>query len=125
MSASEDEYWLDKPESVNLLIKLLIGACVLTVLADFTYHKHAEFHFMELFAFDAVFGFAAYVGLVTTAKGLRKLIMRDEDYYGDVSANAAAGEERAGHGGGDTHDTHDAHDSNEVRDHDEGGAPHA
>lgn len=97
MSASEGEYWLDKPESVNLLIKILIAACVMSVLADFTYHKHAEFHFMELFAFDAVFGFAAYVGLVTAAKGLRKLLMRDEDYYGDVSAQAEADAEAAGH----------------------------
>lgn len=113
MSASEGEYWLDKPESVNLLIKILIAACVMSVLADFTYHKHAEFHFMELFAFDAVFGFVAYVSLVTSAKGLRKILMRDEDYYGDVSADAAAAEERAGHGTRDSHGDQD------------GGAPHA
>ncbi len=116
MSASEGGYWLDKPESVNLLIKLLIGACVIVVLLDFTYHKHAEFHFMELFAFDAVFGFAAYVGLVTSAKGLRKLLMRDEDYYGDVSAEAAAAAERAGNGSNAPDATHETQ---------KGGAPHA
>lgn len=113
MSASEEEYWLDKPESVNLLIKLLIAACVISVLADFTYHKHAYYHFMELFAFDAVFGFAAYVGLVTSAKGLRKLVMRDEDYYGDVTAQAEADAEAGGPGSGLGHGD------------EEGGAPHA
>ena len=79
--AGEPEYWLDQPDNVNLLIKLLIAACVLVVLADFGYHKHGHFGFQEWFAFDAVFGFVAYVGLVNAAKGLRKLIMRKEDYY--------------------------------------------
>ena len=77
----EREYWLDQPSSIDLIIKLLIAACVIVVLADFGYHKHAEFHFREWFAFDAVFGFSAYVFLVTAAKGARKLLMRSEDYY--------------------------------------------
>jgi hypothetical protein len=78
---TEPEYWLDKPSSINLIIKILIAACVVVVLADFTYHKHGHFGFQEWFAFDAVFGFLAYVGLVNSAKGIRKLLMRSEDYY--------------------------------------------
>ncbi len=31
--------------------------------------------------FDAIYGFVACVGLVIAAKGLRVLLMRDEDYY--------------------------------------------
>jgi len=77
----EHEYWLDKPSSVNLIIKILIAACVIVVLADFGYHKHGDFHFREWFAFDAIFGFSAYVFLITCAKGWRKLVMRREDYY--------------------------------------------
>jgi hypothetical protein len=79
--ASDDPRWLDKPGSVGLLIKLLIVACTLSVVADFFYDKHGEFHFMELPGFDAAYGFLAYVGLVTAAKGIRVLLMRDEDYY--------------------------------------------
>lgn len=79
--ADEREYWLDKPTSIALIIKVLVAACVIVVLADFGYHKHGEFRFREWFAFDAVFGFSAYVFLVTCAKGLRKLVMRNEDYY--------------------------------------------
>ena len=79
--ASDDPRWLDKPGSVGLLIKILIAACTLTVAADFFYEKHGEFHFMEFTGFDAAFGFLAYVGLVTAAKGIRVLLMRDEDYY--------------------------------------------
>ncbi len=76
-----DEWWLDRPGSVDLIIKVLIAACVVTVLADFFYHKHAEYTFQQWVGFDAVFGFVAYVGLITTAKGVRRLLMRSEDYY--------------------------------------------
>jgi len=78
---SNEERWLDRPGSVDLIIKVLIASCVLTVLADFFYHKHGDYAFQEWFAFDALFGFLAYVGLVTAAKGVRRLLMRDEDYY--------------------------------------------
>ena len=78
---NDDPRWLDKPSSVDLLIKILIGACVLTVMADFFYHKHGAFHFQEFVGFDAIYGFVAYVGLVHLAKGLRLLVMRSEDYY--------------------------------------------
>ncbi len=79
--SDEPDYWLDRPASVDLIIRLLILACVGVVLADFAYHKHGHFGFQEWFAFDAVFGFLAYVGLVNAAKGLRRILMRDEDYY--------------------------------------------
>ena len=77
----EDPRWLDKPGSVGLLIKILIAACVCSVVADFFYHKHGEFHFQEYPGFDAAFGFLSYVGLVNAAKLWRKLVMREEDYY--------------------------------------------
>ncbi len=80
-AAATDERWLDRPSTVNLIIKLLVAACVLTVVADFFYEKHGDYHFQHWFAFDAAFGFLAYVGLVTTAKGIRRLLMRSEDYY--------------------------------------------
>jgi len=78
---SNGDWWLDRPSSVSLLIKLLVAACLGTVAADFFYHKHGDYAFQHWIAFDAVFGFVAYVSLVTLAKGLRRLLMRDEDYY--------------------------------------------
>jgi hypothetical protein len=78
---NDDPRWLDKPGSVNLLIYILIAACSASVLADFFYHKHGEFHFQEFVGFDAIYGFVAYVGLVNLAKGVRILLMRNEDYY--------------------------------------------
>ena len=79
--ASDGGWWLDRPSSINLIIKGLVVACVVSVGADFFYHKHGDYHFQEWFAFDAAFGFLAYVGLITAAKGIRRLLMRDEDYY--------------------------------------------
>lgn len=78
---TDDPRWLDKPGSVNLLIYVLIAACAATVVADFFYHKHGEFHFQEFVGFDALYGFVAYVGLVNLAKVVRVLLMRSEDYY--------------------------------------------
>ena len=52
-----------------------------TVFADLFYHKHGHWHFQEIMGFDAFYGFVACVGLVIAAKGLRVLLMRDEDYY--------------------------------------------
>ena len=79
--AANDDWWLDRPSSINLIIKVLIAACVLTVAADFFYHKHGDYSFQHWIGFDAVFGFIAYVSLITTAKGVRRLLMRSEDYY--------------------------------------------
>ena len=78
---NDDPRWLDDPKHVDLIVKLLAAACVLTVLADFFYAKHGDFHFQELVGFDAIYGFVAYVGLVNLAKLVRKMLMRDEDYY--------------------------------------------
>lgn len=78
---TDDPRWLDKPGSVDLLIKILLIACMASVMADFFYHKHGDFRFQTYPGFDALFGFLAYVGLVNLAKAFRKLVMRREDYY--------------------------------------------
>jgi hypothetical protein len=78
---STDVRWLDRPENINRLVMVLVAACVATVVADFFYHKHADYSFQAWIGFDAVFGFVAYVGLITLAKGIRHLLMRREDYY--------------------------------------------
>lgn len=77
----DGDWWLDRPGSVRLLIVLLALAGAASVAADLFYHKHGDYGFQEWIGFDAAFGFLAYVGLVTTAKGVRRLLMRSEDYY--------------------------------------------
>ena len=52
-----------------------------SVIADFFYHKHTHYGFQGIYGFDAFYGFVSCVLLVLAAKQLRKLLMRDEDYY--------------------------------------------
>jgi len=80
-SADEKPRWLDRPGSVDWLIRALGAAAALTVLADFFYHKHVDYGFQSWPGFDAGFGFVSCVALVLAAKQLRRLLMRDEDYY--------------------------------------------
>lgn len=71
----------DDPNNVKRLIRVLIGISAATVLADFFYHKHVDYGFQDWIGFDAVYGFVSCVLLVLVAKQLRKVLMRDEDYY--------------------------------------------
>lgn len=78
---SEEIYWLDQPRNISLLVWLLVVICIVLFFSDAFYHKHAIFEIEHLFGFYGVFGFTVYVGLVMTAKWLRNLLMRPEDYY--------------------------------------------
>ncbi len=53
------------------------------LLGDLLYHKHATFGFESWFGFFAWYGFICCVALVLLAKQMRKVVKRDEDYYGD------------------------------------------
>ena len=75
--------WLDRPESITLIVRALWIACAALVVAEFFYHKHPYFSLDGSFGFYALFGFAAYCFIVFTAKGFRRLIKRDEGYYDD------------------------------------------
>lgn len=76
-------HWLDKPENVRLLLRLLLAIGALLVVADALYHKHVHFVAEKFFGFYALFGFVAFVGIVIAGKYLRKVLMRPEDYYDD------------------------------------------
>lgn len=67
--------------SVKLLIRILVAACVLLVVAEFLFDKHGHFGFEEWTGFHAIFGFVTFFGAVLAGKHLRKLLMRKEDYY--------------------------------------------
>ena len=64
--------------------RIVIGlavVCVALLLADALYHKHTHFSWEGWFGFYAWFGFLAFVFIVLAGKQLRRLLMRDEDYY--------------------------------------------
>jgi uncharacterized membrane protein len=77
----EKKYWLDDPRHVTWIVYALVAVCVLLVLSDLLYHRHAHFGWEGWFGFYGVYGFLSAVFLVLTAKELRKILMRKEDYY--------------------------------------------
>jgi hypothetical protein len=77
----ERRRWLDEPRNVNRIVYGLAVLCVLALVADFFYTKHPHFSFERWPGFYAVYGFTGSVALVLTAKGLRRFLRRDEDYY--------------------------------------------
>lgn len=74
-------YWLDDPRNVDRIVWSLYGICAFLLLIDIFVPKHGPFGIEHLFGFYGIYGFVACVGLVLTAKGLRVILMRPEDYY--------------------------------------------
>ena len=82
---SEDEtkrtHWLERPGSVDKIIRSLALICASVVVADFFYEKHGHYSWEEFPGFYAFFGFVSGLALVLAASQLRRILKRDEDYY--------------------------------------------
>ena len=77
------EGFFDRPSTHQLIFYVLLGICFLLLLVDPLVDKHPHFEFEAWPGFHAGYGFFAYMAIVTGAKGLRLLIKREEDYYGE------------------------------------------
>ena len=77
--------WLDKAANVRMLIILTVIICIGLFVADFFLHRQDhpldEIPWEGWYGFYAIYGFLAYTFIVIAAHGLRKLVMRKEDYY--------------------------------------------
>lgn len=74
--------WADRPRVQRAIRVALYVACALLLLAELGIHRHA-YNAVEAVPFVyALYGFAALWVAVAIAKGLRRLIRRDEDFYG-------------------------------------------
>ena len=71
----------DKPKNVRRVLWALVAICIVTIGADFVYHRHIVHPWEGVWGFYAIYGFVACVVLVLVAKELRKLLMRAENYY--------------------------------------------
>lgn len=79
--SDDRKYWLDERRNVDRIFYALCTICALLGLADLLYHKHVSFRWEAWFGFYAVYGFVCCVALVLAAKQMRKVLMRDEQYY--------------------------------------------
>lgn len=78
---NEKQHIFDNPANVRRVLQALVAVCALLFLADFVVHRHVQHPWEHLWGFYAIYGFVACVILVLVAKEMRKVVMRDEDYY--------------------------------------------
>ena len=71
----------DNPKNVQRLLRFFFLSLVVLLIADFFIHKHPYFYFEGAPEFFATYGFVSCVLLIFMAKGLRRLLKRDENYY--------------------------------------------
>jgi hypothetical protein len=75
------KHLFDNPKNVKLLIRALYVSCFALFAMDLVIHRHTVHPWESFTGFYAIYGFLACVILVLLARELRKLVMRDEDYY--------------------------------------------
>lgn len=80
---TQQKHWLLRPENIRLLWLLFIAVLALTVLVERWISGHPHFGIDGWFAFYAVYGFIACVGMIVFAKILGLLLKRPDDYYDD------------------------------------------
>lgn len=79
--ANEKKHFFDNPDNVRLVLRVLYVCCAILLLFDLVIHRHVIHSWENLFGFYALYGFVGCVALVLIAKEMRKVLMRDEDYY--------------------------------------------
>ena len=80
-ASGERERFLDRQKNVDRLLWGVTVLGLIVLLVDFVFHRHVYHPWEHLPGFYGVFGAVGILLLVQLAKGLRKLVMRDEDHY--------------------------------------------
>lgn len=80
--------FLDKSRNVDRVAYTVYAVCAVLFLADFFYKKKSYLAAEDIPGFYAIYGFVMCALLVITAKMMRRVLKRSEDYYAphDVEA---------------------------------------
>lgn len=81
MSEPNDTGWADRPRVQRMVRLVLYVVCAGLLVAEFVIHRHASNRVEAVPLFYAIYGFAALIAAVTVARGLRRLLKRDDDFY--------------------------------------------
>jgi len=81
MADKDQTHVFDNPRNVKRVIWALYALCGTSALLDFVIHRHVDHPWESTVFFYCIYGFVACVLLVLAAKEMRKVLMRDEDYY--------------------------------------------
>ncbi len=74
-------HWIFRRRTIDGAFWGLVLICALLALVELVYHRHTVFAFEGFPVAYGIYGFVCFAGIVFAGKGLRKVIMRDEDYY--------------------------------------------
>ena len=77
----EKAHLFDKPKNVKRLLHTLYAICAVLFVVDFVFHRHSIHPWESFWGFYAIYGFIGCVVLVLVAAQMRKIVMRDEQYY--------------------------------------------
>ena len=69
------------PKATRRIVTLFFGISAALVVADFFAHRHIEHPLENIPAFYTIYGLVGVGALILAAKGLRRIVMRPEDYY--------------------------------------------
>jgi len=69
------------PKATRVILVAFFVICAGLVIADFVYHRHMEHPLEGIPAFYTIYGLVGVGALIMAAKGLRRIVMRSEDYY--------------------------------------------
>jgi hypothetical protein len=72
---------LDTPQTGRRVFRWTLVACAGLLLLGPVFHIHGHYAWESWFGFYAVYGFACFFFLVMAAKGFRRVVKRDEEYY--------------------------------------------
>lgn len=78
---NKKQHIFDDPKNVTFLVRALYACCFVLFALDLVIHRHTYHELETITGFYAFYGCLACVILVLLARELRKLVMRDEDYY--------------------------------------------
>lgn len=69
------------PKATRVILGVFFVICAGLVIGDFFAHRHIEHPLENIPAFYTVYGLVGVGALIMAAKGLRRIVMRPEDYY--------------------------------------------
>ncbi len=91
MEKKVKQFLFDDPKNVKRLLRVFFGVCIALFLVDIVdfalrathagHFRHVERSWEGWPGFYAIYGFVACVLLVVITKQMRKVLMREEDYY--------------------------------------------
>ena len=79
----EKQHFFDKPRNVRAVLGVFFVIAIITLGIDLGFDRHTDHPYERRVGFYGIWGFVSCVVLVLAARGLRRLIMRGEDHYGD------------------------------------------